>query len=401
MSVDAAAHGGRLDLREAPGRPAWAAVWALGLTVATLNTSEMLPASLLTPMAAGLDASEGLIGQSVTATALLAIATSLFIGPATRRFDRRTVLLVVAAAQVLSNLVVALAPTAGIMLAGRVLLGLTVGGVWGLSASLALRLVPSEGVPRAMSIIFGGASVAMIAATPIGAFLGGIIGWRGVFIAAAGLSAAAVLALALALPRLPSRAAAAQSGLGHALRLPGLAAGMLGVMLLFGGLQVFSTYLRPFLEAIGGFGTNGVALALLVFGAAGFLGTMAAPAFLRRSVRGALTGSAIGQAVFLALLFTFGSGSQPATLVLIACWGFASGTVGVGWSTWLARTYPDHAEAGGGILVAAIQAAMMLGATIGGGLIDTVGSIGPLLAAVTLLALGAVHTCFALRHRAR
>jgi predicted MFS family arabinose efflux permease len=186
MSTDAVAPGGRTDLREAPTRSAWAAVWALALTVTTLNASEMLPASLLTPMAASLDASEGLVGQSVTATALLAIATSLFIAPLTRRFDRRHVLLVVAAAQVLSNLVVALAPDAGVMLAARVLLGLTVGGVWGLSASLALRLVPSEGVPRALSIIFGGASVAMVAATPIGAFLGGIIGWRGVFFAATG-----------------------------------------------------------------------------------------------------------------------------------------------------------------------------------------------------------------------
>jgi len=373
----------------------------LGLTVATLNASEMLPASLLTLMAASLGASEGLIGQSVTATALLAITTSLFIAPLTRRFDRRHVLLVVTAAQVLSNLVVALAPNAGIMLAGRILLGVTVGGVWGLSASLALRLVPAAGVSRALSIIFGGGSVAMIAATPIGAFLGGIIGWRGVFLAATTLAVVAVLALALSLPRLPAQDPAARTGFGHTLRLPGLAAGMLGVMLLFGGLQMLSTYLRPYLEVVGRFGTNGVALALLVFGVAGFLGTMAAPAIMVRSVRWALTGSALAQAVSLALLFTFGDGSQPALLVLLGCWGFASGMVGVGWSTWLARTYPGHAEAGGGVLVAAIQAAMMLGAVIGGGLIDTVGATGPLLAAVTILALGAVHTNLTLRHRAR
>lgn len=374
----------------------WTAVWALALAVTTLNTSEMLPASLLTPMADSLGASEGLIGQSVTATALLAIATSLFIAPVTRRFDRRNVLLVVAAAQVLSNLVVALAPDAGVMLAARLLLGLTVGGVWGLSASLALRLVPTAGVPRALSIIFGGASVAMVAATPIGAFLGGIIGWRGVFFAAAALSAAAVLALALTLPRLPSQGDGNKFGLVRALRLPGLAVGMLGAMLLFGGQQLFMTYLRPFLEVIGGFDTNGVALVLLVLGVAGFLGTLAAPAFLARNIRFALAGAAAAQAVFLTLLFTV-SGPQLITIGLIALWGLATGTVGVGWSTWLARTYSEHAESGGGILVAAIQGSMMLGAVIGGGLIDSVGAGGPLLAAVVILAIGAIHTCAALR----
>ncbi|MBT2549649.1 hypothetical protein [Arthrobacter sp. ISL-65] len=40
---------------------------------------------------------------------------------------------------------------------------------------------------------------------------------------------------------------------------------------------------------------------------------------------------------------------------------------------------------------------MMLGAMIGGGLIDTVGAAGPLLAAASVLIIGAVHTWFALR----
>lgn len=379
-------------------RPAWAAVWALALTVAALNASEMLPASLLTPMAAGLDASEGVIGQSVTATAVLAILTSLFIARATRRFDRRNVLLVAAAAQVVSNLIVALAPSAPVMLAGRVLLGLTVGAVWGLSASLALRLVPAGGVSRALSIIFGGASVAVVAAAPLGAFLGGLVGWRGVFIAATGLAALAVAALALTLPKLPSNSSA-PSGVRSTLRLPGLALGMLGAILLFGGPNMFITYLRPFLESVVRFATDGVALALLVFGVANLLGTMLAPALLSRSIRWTLAGAALVEAAALALLWATGGDSQIAAVATVAVWGFAAGSVGVGWSSWLAKTYPDHAEAGGGILVAAIQGSMMLGAMLGGGLIDTVGATGPLLAAVAILLVGAVLTALVLRSR--
>lgn len=377
----------------------WAAVWALALTVATLNASEMLPASLLTPMAASLDASEGLIGQSVTATAVLAILTSLLIAPVTRRLDRRNVLLVVAAAQVVSNLVVALAPNAAIMLGGRLLLGLTVGGVWGLSASLTLRLVPAPSVPRALSIVFGGASVAMVAAAPIGAFLGGVVGWRGVFFAATGLSVLAVVALGVTFPRLPSQTDAAASGLLPALRLPGLMTGMLGVILLFGGQQTFVTYLRPYLEVVGGFETNGVAITLLVFGITSLIGTTLAPVFLRRSIRYTLGVLAAAQAIVLVLLLTFAGASQAVALLLVGAWGLALGGVSVAWSTWLALTYPDHAEAGGGILVAAIQGSMMLGAMIGGGLIDAVGATGPLVTAIVVLAVGAVYTVFALRAR--
>jgi predicted MFS family arabinose efflux permease len=42
----------------APAKPAWRAVYSLGLGVFGLITAEFLPASLLTPMAASLGVSE-------------------------------------------------------------------------------------------------------------------------------------------------------------------------------------------------------------------------------------------------------------------------------------------------------------------------------------------------------
>ena len=56
----------------APAKPAWRAVYSLGLGVFGLITAEFLPASLLTPMAASLGVTEGMAGQAVTATALVA-----------------------------------------------------------------------------------------------------------------------------------------------------------------------------------------------------------------------------------------------------------------------------------------------------------------------------------------
>jgi predicted MFS family arabinose efflux permease len=47
------------------------------LGVFGLITAEFLPASLLTPMAASLGVSEGMAGQAVTATALVALVTGI------------------------------------------------------------------------------------------------------------------------------------------------------------------------------------------------------------------------------------------------------------------------------------------------------------------------------------
>lgn len=256
-----------------------------------------------------------------------------------------------------------------------------------MSASLALGLVAERDVPKALSVIFGGGSVAIVVATPLGALLGGVVGWRGVFIGTAMLSATALLALFLTLPVMRSTGGGAAVGVLATIRQPGMALGMVGVVLLFGGTQTFSTYVRPFLERIADMGTGEVSFALLLFGAASLAGTTAAAPLLRRGVREVLAGSAALGAASIAGLLVLGS-SAIITLALVAAWGFAFGLIGVGWSTWITRAFPTSAESSGGLLVASIQGSMMLGAAIGGSLIDRIGPRRP--AAAALCALGHV-----------
>lgn len=380
----------------APARPQWGAVWALATVVGALNASELLPASLLTPMATSLDVSEGLIGQSVTATAILAIATSLVIAPLSRRFDRRRLLMVLGLLLVASNLVVALAPNATVLLAARMVLGATVGGVWGLAPSLSLRLVPGQHVARAMSITFGGSTVAMIAAAPAGAFFGEVVGWRGVFIGVTVVSAVAVVVMLTTMPSLPPLSGGSATGMARTARLPWLLPGLVGVMLFWGGAQSFNTYIRPYLETVSGLDAEGVSLVLLLVGIASFAGTLLAAPLLSWNLRAALPMIAAAEALLLGLLAVFGE-TAWAALLFPAAWSLFVGMAGVGWSTWIARTYPEHAEPAGGMLVAAIQGSMMLGALLGGALIDNIDARAPLLAAVGLLALAAVYVAGVMR----
>lgn len=396
MSIDVAQEPSRTA--PDPGRAAWPAVWTLSLGVASLNAAEMLPMSLLTPMATGLSISAGAAGQAVSASAIVAVLTSLVIAPAIRGLDRRRVLLILALAQVVSNLAVAGAPNYVALMGARLVLGIAVGGFWGLSASLALRLVPKQDLGRALSIIFGGGAVAGVAAAPLGAFLGGQIGWRGVFLAATALAAAALVAQLLTLPSMPAARATALAGLWHTLRLPQIGLGMAGVMLMFGGQQTLATYLRPFLEEIPRFDVTGVSLVLLVLGVANFAGTATAAPLLKRNLPITLAVLAGVQGVLVAALLAAGA-SQIATLALIAGVGFAAGLVPVGWSTWLTRAIPDRAESGGGILVAAIQGSMLAGAALGGAVIVGSGVTGVLVASAVILLVGAVHTTVALSPR--
>lgn len=61
---------------------------------------------------------------------------------------------------------------------------------------------------------------------------------------------------------------------------------------------------------------------------------------------------------------------------VIAVWGFAFGSVQVGWPTWITLAVPDEAESGGSVLVATTQLAITIGAGMGGLVFDHVGIEG-------------------------
>src|SRR5215211_5077671 len=160
---------------------AWGAVFALTLCVSTLIASEFMPVSLLTPIASDLHVTEGQAGQAISISGVFAVLTSLLITSATRRVDRRRLLLSLTGLMVLSGLIVALAPNYLVLMVGRALLGVVIGGFWSMSTATVMRLVPEREVPRALALLNGGNALATTVAAPLGSFMGQYIGWRGAF----------------------------------------------------------------------------------------------------------------------------------------------------------------------------------------------------------------------------
>ncbi|WP_186059589.1 MFS transporter [Burkholderia gladioli] len=365
-------------------RASWSAVYALALGVFGLVTAEFLPASLLTPLAASLGITEGTAGQAVTVTAAVALVTSLLIAVLTRGIDRRRVLLAFSVLLVISNLLVASAGTFLAILLGRVLLGIALGGFWTMSAATAMRLVPAAMVPRALSIIFSGVAVATIAAAPLGSYFGYLIGWRNVFYAAAAIGALALAAQFATLPSMAPSGTTRLRTLLDVLRRPTVGIGMFAVTLVFSGHFAFFTYLRPFLEDVAGVGVNALSAILLGYGVANFLFTPVAGRALERGLRPMMIAMPALMVVLGAALALFGK-LTALDAVLVALWGAAFGGVPVAWSTWVTRVVPDEAESAGGLIVAAIQLAISLGAAAGGVVFDTHGATGVFVAAAVVL----------------
>jgi predicted MFS family arabinose efflux permease len=267
---------------------------------------------------------------------------------------------------------IALAPNYMAFMAGRALIGIAIGGFWSMSAATAMRLVPSAKVPQALAIVNGGNALAMVIAAPLGSFLGSLIGWRGTFFALVPVAAIVFVWQMISLPPLPQRE---RQNNGHALKLmirPVVALGMTAVSIFFMGQFALFTYLRPFLETVTRIDARPLSLVLLLMGVAGFLGTTLIGSLLKSGVYRLLVTIPLIMAAIAVLLIGLGD-SFVVTALLLGFWGLFATSAPVGWWTWLSRTVPHDAEAGGGSMVAVIQLAITAGAITGGLLYDMAG----------------------------
>ncbi len=287
----------------------------------------------------------------------------------TRNLDRRLVLLAFTTLLISSNLLVAFAPNLPLLLAGRILLGVALGGFWTLSAATMMRLVPEEYIPRALSIMFSGVSAATVFAAPVGSYLGDVAGWRNVFLAAALLGAVVLVFQLATLPSLPPRGHSRFGTLVEVLRRPIVGRAMLAILLVFTGHFAFFTYIRPFLETVTGVDATGISGILLGFGVASFLGNYLGGILLERSMRLTLAIAPLVMSA-IALTLAFAGGSIVTDTAMVVLWGLAFGAVPVAWSTWITRAVPDEAESAGGLFVATINFAIAVGAAGGGAIFD-------------------------------
>ncbi|MDB6153517.1 MAG: transcriptional regulator [Chthoniobacteraceae bacterium] len=388
--------------------PRWSAVFAMALCVAVLIASEFMPVSLLSPIAHDLGLTEGQAGQAIAISGIFAVLTSLFITVIAGRLDRRIVLIVFTSLTVFSGVVVAFAPNYLTLMAGRALLGVTIGGFWSMSAAMIMRLVPAESVPRGLAIIYGGNALASAIAAPMGSFMGGLLGWRWAFFSVIPVAVTALIWQALTLPPLPAHNDSGSKGMLKLFRNRVVALGMLAVMLSFMGQFALFTYLRPFLEQVTGVNVSMLTWMLLIVGLTGLIGTSFVSRFLDGRLHTTLVVIPVAMAATAIAMAVFGA-STWITAALLAVWGILSTAAPVAWSTWLTRTLPENAEAGGGLMVAIIQLGITVGAAGGGVVFDSLGGSVTFLGSAGILVLSGlvavvarnVSTCQPVREGSR
>lgn len=337
-----------------------------------LVTAEFLPNGMLIEMATTLGVTPGQAGQTVTVTALIGLLVAPTVGLVFPRVDRRSLLVWMAIAAAVSNLVVAIAPNLVIILASRLLLGAAIATFWSMSITVAARLSSPERLGRAVMFTTAGTSLATVAGVPLGVMLSELTDWRTVFVIVGIATGLLAIALRALLPSVPAAAASSIRVLVDTLRRPGIGLGLAGHSLVVLGHFLAYTYVRLALERIPDVEPGTLVILLALFGVGGLVGNI---------VFGLVIDRAFGMLAVVVPLVTAASVAAmvalPASIggvgVVMVIWGalFSSWLIVV--NVWVGHRMPDRLEAGGSLVVVGFQAAIMVAAGVGGLLVDAVG----------------------------
>ncbi|AJY52466.1 MULTISPECIES: MFS transporter [Halomonadaceae] len=368
--------------------PRWWAVVAVMIGIFLLVTAEQLPIGLLSQVASSMGVTPGMAGLMVTVPGVVAAFSAPLLPVAVGRLDRRIMLTLLMVVMVVGSVLSALASSFILLLAARVLVGLSIGGFWAVAGSIVPRLVPEAQVPKAMTMIFGGVAAASVLGVPLGTLLGDLSNWRVAFGSLGALSLLTAAALWFWLPPLPPREPVRLRVLAQQFSNRGVRVAVLTTAFVVVGHFAAYTFISPILQEISGISQRHVSSLLLLYGVAGIVGNIAAGMFAGRHPYRAVL--AIPSLLLIVVAIFPLLGVQPSSgVMLLMMWGAVFGSVSVSIQTWIIRTAPNT-EAATALMAFTFNMSIGLGAMLGGRLVDGTSLPIAMWAASGLFLLGAL-----------
>ena len=368
----------------------WLAVFSLACGTFVLVNTEFLPIGLLSPIARSLGVTEGHAGLAVMLPGLVAAISAPLIMLFAKRMDRRRLLLLLSATVILANGIAVMADSFNVLLIGRIILGVGVGGFWSFAIPSGRRLVPEEQGARAISLITAGVAVGTVAGVPAGAFIGDLFGWRMAFTLNAVMALVIFVLQWIALPSLPAQQSIGLRAMLGVTKVPGIRYALIIGVFMAGGHFAAYTYLEPWLRFDLHLSASSISLLLMGYGIAGLIGTLASEFTVREfGVKRAFMLNMLLISLSVLVLSTF---HVPLALAsaLVILWGLAFGALPVCLNIWTYQASPALFETGSALLVCVFQTSLALGALFGGVLADNAGVSSAFLLGGVLTLLAAI-----------
>jgi len=343
-------------------------LWPLLFGNFVIGTGVMVVPGTLNDISADLQISVPVAGQLITAAAVVMCLGAPLCATLVAGWDRRRLLALSLLWYCVFLLASACMPDFASLLAVRMLAALAPAIFTPQAASCINLLVAPAQRGRAITFVFMGWSVASVLGSPLGAWIGGTLGWRAAFSAIAALSLLSAWWVWRTLPDGVRPPALSRAAWGQTLRSPALMLCVAVTVLFSAGQFVLFSYFAPYFKQELQFGPAQLSLLFAWFGAFGFVGNVLMSRNIDRTGAPHAVMWSVGAMALSLLLWPLGSNIVLAALVTLP-WGLGCFASNSAQQARLAGIAPALASASIALNSSAMYAGQAMGAASGGWLI--------------------------------
>ena len=249
-------------------------LWALLFGNFVIGTGVMIVPGTLSVISQSMQVSVAVAGQLISAGALLMCIGAPLFASVVAGWDRRRLLALSMLWYALFHALCAVMPDFASLLVVRLITMISPAIFTPQAAACISLLVPEQQRGRAITFVFLGWSVASVVGMPVGAYLGGALGWQSAFLLVAALGLISAVWVWRAMPNGVKPPALSRAAWAATLQSPALMTCVLVTTLYAAGQFVLFAYLAPYYKAKMDISPLQLSALLMWFGALGLFGNI-------------------------------------------------------------------------------------------------------------------------------